>query len=76
MIDVEIDDKVLEGGRRGKALVFGYGLIDVYYKDEDKTWDPLNSEGGFHTVDIASIYANSMIMFRSRLKEMLLVKNE
>jgi fatty-acyl-CoA synthase/long-chain acyl-CoA synthetase len=63
-------------GLRGEVLVRGYGLLEGYYKDPEKTAQALDRDGWYHTGDIGSLDEHGTIMFHGRLKDMLKVGGE
>ena len=63
-------------GARGEVLVRGYGTLEGYYKDPEKTAAAIDAEGWYHTGDVGSIDTAGTMMFHGRTKDMLKVGGE
>lgn len=62
-------------GAHGEIAIRGYGIIDGYYKDPEKTAEALKG-GWLHTGDIGSVDDAGHVMFHGRTKDMLKVGGE
>ena len=72
---VDPDGREVPTGEYGEITIRGYGIIDGYYKDRDKTAAALR-DGWLHTGDIGSVDAAGHVMFHGRTKDMLKVGGE
>ena len=72
---VDSDGSEVPPGEHGEIAIRGYGIIDGYYKDREKTAAALR-DGWLHTGDIGSVDAAGHVMFHGRTKDMLKVGGE
>ena len=59
----------------GEIVTHGIHVRKGYYKNEEATHAVLDSEGWFHTGDLATMSADGHIFIRGRIKNMLLGSN-
>ncbi len=69
------DGREAPPGAHGEIAIRGYGIIDGYYKDREKTAEALKG-GWLHTGDIGSVDEAGHVMFHGRTKDMLKVGGE
>ncbi|MTD13858.1 AMP-binding protein [Nakamurella sp. YIM 132087] len=62
-------------GERGELCFRGYARFLGYYKDPEATARTIDSNGWFHTGDLASV-EDGRLIYRGRLKDMLKVGGE
>ncbi len=60
----------------GEMCVRTYAIMLEYYKKPDETSRAVDSDGWFHTGDLATIRADGQVRFIGRIKEMLKVGGE
>ena len=72
---VDPDGGEVPPGEHGEIAIRGYGIIDGYYKDPEKTAEALR-DGWLHTGDIGSVDEAGHVMFHGRTKDMLKVGGE
>ncbi|MYF87881.1 MAG: long-chain fatty acid--CoA ligase, partial [Rhodospirillaceae bacterium] len=72
---VDPDGREAPPGAHGEIAIRGYGIIDGYYKDPEKTAEALR-DGWLHTGDIGSVDEGGHVMFHGRTKDMLKVGGE
>lgn len=72
---VDPDGREVPPGAHGEITIRGYGIIDGYYKDPEKTAEALR-DGWLHTGDIGSVDEAGHVMFHGRTKDMLKVGGE
>lgn len=72
---VDSDDREVQPGEHGEITIRGYGIIDGYYKDREKTAAALR-DGWLHTGDIGSVDGSGHVMYHGRTKDMLKVGGE
>ena len=72
---VDSDGGEAPPGAHGEIAIRGYGIIDGYYKDPEKTAEALK-DGWLHTGDIGSVDEAGHVMFHGRTKDMLKVGGE
>ncbi len=75
IVDPETGGEAAVGGR-GEVWIRGYNLLDGYYRDPAKTAEALDSEGWYHSGDIASLDEHGHLRFHGRFKDMLKVGGE
>jgi fatty-acyl-CoA synthase/long-chain acyl-CoA synthetase len=63
-------------GVMGEILVRGFGVMDGYYKDPEKTAATLDEQRWLHTGDLYSWTPEGQVAFHGRLKDMLKVGGE
>ncbi|ASR37314.1 hypothetical protein BAY61_22520 [Prauserella marina] len=63
-------------GTEGELLFRGSNCFDGYFRDPELTARAFDSEGWFHTGDVATMDADGRVTFVSRLKDMLKVGGE
>ena len=59
----------------GEIVARGTNVMLGYYKNEDATREALDSEGWYHTGDLATMSADGHVFIRGRIKNMLLGAN-
>ena len=72
---VDSHDREVQPGEHGEIAIRGYGIIDGYYKDREKTAAALR-DGWLHTGDIGSVDGAGHVMYHGRTKDMLKVGGE
>ncbi len=75
VIDPESGDNVL-ADVPGELCVRGYAIMQGYYKKPEETSLVIDSDGWFHSGDVATISANQSIRFLGRYKDQLKVGGE
>ena len=59
----------------GEIVARGTNVMLGYYKNEESTREALDSEGWYHTGDLATMSADGHVFIRGRIKNMLLGAN-
>ena len=59
----------------GEIVARGTNVMLGYYKNEEATREALDSEGWYHTGDLATMSADGHVFIRGRIKNMLLGAN-
>ena len=59
----------------GEIVARGTNVMLGYYKNEEATCEALDSEGWYHTGDLATMSADGHVFIRGRIKNMLLGAN-
>ena len=59
----------------GEIMARGTNVMLGYYKNEEATREALDSEGWYHTGDLATMSADGHVFIRGRIKNMLLGAN-
>ena len=59
----------------GEIVARGTNVMLGYYKNEEATHEALDSEGWYHTGDLATMSADGHVFIRGRIKNMLLGAN-
>jgi fatty-acyl-CoA synthase len=66
----------LPSGESGELLFRGVGLFEGYYKEPELTASMIDTDGWFHSGDLASISADGYLSYEGRLKDALKVGGE
>ena len=75
VIDPDTGD-VLPPSTMGELCVRGYATMQGYYKRPEATAEAIDSDGWFHTGDVATIRDDGSVRFLGRYKDMLKVGGE
>jgi fatty-acyl-CoA synthase len=63
-------------GEIGELCFRGYSRFEGYYKDPELTAGAIDSDGWFHSADLASLDGDGRLVYAGRLKDMLKVGGE
>lgn len=72
-VDVKLEDKDQSG--IGELLVKGASVMLGYYNNEEATKNAIDSEGWFHTGDLARIDKDGFIFISGRKKDVIVLQN-
>ena len=75
VIDPDTGD-ILPPSTMGELCVRGYATMQGYYKRPEATAEAIDSDGWFHTGDVATIRDDGSVRFLGRYKDMLKVGGE
>jgi len=69
---VREDGSTADIGETGEVCARGYGVMQGYWDDEDKTADTIDSEGWLHSGDLGEMQGDGYIKITGRIKDMII----
>lgn len=69
---VREDGTTADTGETGEVCARGYGVMQGYWDDEDKTADTIDSEGWLHSGDLGEMDGDGYIKITGRIKDMII----
>lgn len=69
---VREDGSTADIGETGEVCARGYGVMQGYWDDEDKTADTIDSDGWLHSGDLGEMDGDGYIKITGRIKDMII----
>ena len=66
------DGSTADIGETGEVCARGYGVMQGYWDDEEKTAETIDSEGWLHSGDLGEMDANGYVKITGRIKDMII----
>ena len=66
------DGSTADVGETGEVCARGYGVMQGYWDDEEKTAETIDSEGWLHSGDLGEMDENGYIKITGRIKDMII----
>ena len=66
------DNSTADYGETGEVCARGYGVMDGYWEDAEKTADTIDDEGWLHSGDLGEMDADGYVKITGRIKDMII----
>ena len=66
------DGTTADIGETGEVCARGYGVMQGYWEDEEKTADTIDGEGWLHSGDLGEMDGNGYVKITGRIKDMII----